>query len=62
MTTDKIKGKAKDMAGTGKEKLGRATGDEEMEAEGTVQKGEGKAQGALGTVKDKAKEIKEKVL
>ncbi len=61
MTSDKIKGKSKEVIGAGKEKLGEITGDEQLQAEGRSQKTEGKVQKAVGRVKDKAKEIKEKV-
>jgi uncharacterized protein YjbJ (UPF0337 family) len=61
MTSDKIKGKAKDVIGTGKEKLGEMTGDERLQSEGRSQKAEGKVQNVVGRIKDKAREVKEKV-
>ena len=61
MTMDKAKGKGKEIIGEGKERVGRATGDEEMEAEGGVDKVEGKAQGVVGTAKDKLDDVKRKV-
>lgn len=61
MTRDKIKGKGKDVIGTGKQKLGEMTGDETLQAEGRSQKAEGKVQTVVGRVKDKAREVKEKV-
>ncbi len=61
MTNDKIKGKGKEVIGAGKEKLGKITGDERLQAEGGSEKAEGKVQKAVGRVKDKAKEIKKKV-
>jgi uncharacterized protein YjbJ (UPF0337 family) len=54
MTTDRIKGKANDIIGTGKEKAGEATNDEELEAEG-------KAQGVVGKAKEAVEDIKDKV-
>ena len=61
MTSDKIKGKGKEVIGAGKEKLGEMTEDERLQTEGRSQKAEGKVQKTVGKIKDKAKEIKEKV-
>ncbi len=61
MAMDRIKGKANDIIGTGKEKAGRATDDPDLEAEGTEQKTEGKVQETVGKVKDKVEEIKDKI-
>ena len=61
MTSDKIKGKGKEITGAGKEKLGEVTGDEQLQAEGRTQKTDGKVQSVVGGIKDKAKEIKEKL-
>ncbi len=61
LTSDKIKGKGKEVIGAGKEKLGEMTGDERLQAEGRSQNVEGKVQKAVGRVKDKATEIKRKV-
>ena len=55
MTNDKMKGKVKETVGAGKERLGRATGNENMEAEGTVDKGEGKVQKNVGRAKETIK-------
>jgi uncharacterized protein YjbJ (UPF0337 family) len=60
MTNDKLEGKAKEIVGEGKERLGEATGDEEMEAEGTADKLEGKGQGMVGKAKDALDDIKRK--
>ena len=49
---DQIKGKANEALGGAQEHAGRATGDRDMEAGGAKRKGEGKAQGMLGKVKD----------
>jgi len=61
MTMDKAKGKGKEVIGEGKERIGRATGDEELEAEGGVDKAEGKAQGVVGKAKEKLEDVKKKV-
>lgn len=58
---DKAKGHAKEAAGTVKQKLGEATGDEELEGEGLAQRGEGKFDKLKGTVKDKVYDAKETV-
>jgi uncharacterized protein YjbJ (UPF0337 family) len=52
---DEIKGKAEQIKGAAKEQIGRATGDEELEDEGTVDRAKGQVQEAYGNVKDKAK-------
>jgi len=61
MTNDKVKGKVNETVGAGKKAIGKATGDEDMEAEGQGQELRGKGQGVVGKVKDKAQEIKDKV-
>jgi uncharacterized protein YjbJ (UPF0337 family) len=61
MTMDKVKGKGKEAVGGAKEQIGKATGNEEMEAEGSVDKAEGKAQGTVGKAKEKLDEVKRKV-
>jgi uncharacterized protein YjbJ (UPF0337 family) len=61
MTMDKAKGKGKEIVGEAKERVGKATGDEEMDAEGGVDKAEGKAQGVVGKAKDKLDDVKRKV-
>jgi uncharacterized protein YjbJ (UPF0337 family) len=55
MTNDKMKGKVKETVGAGKERVGRATGNEKMEGEGTVEKGEGKVQKNIGRAKETVK-------
>jgi uncharacterized protein YjbJ (UPF0337 family) len=59
MTMDKqrIEGGLKKTTGTIKEKAGQVTGDRDLEAEGTVEKGEGHIRSAVGKVKDAAREI-----
>lgn len=61
MTMDRAKGKGKEVLGAGKEKLGEASGDEKLRDEGAADKLEGKGQGMVGKVKEKAEEIKKKV-
>jgi uncharacterized protein YjbJ (UPF0337 family) len=52
-----IKGGLKKATGAVKEKLGQATGDRDMEAEGTADKAEGRVRGAVGHAKDAVREI-----
>jgi uncharacterized protein YjbJ (UPF0337 family) len=55
MDKDEIKGKAEQVKGAAKEHIGRATGDEELEEEGIVDRAKGEVQEGYGKVKDKAK-------
>jgi uncharacterized protein YjbJ (UPF0337 family) len=55
MDKDEIKGKAEQAKGFVKEKIGQATNDPDLEAEGTVERGAGKVREGVGQVKDKAK-------
>jgi uncharacterized protein YjbJ (UPF0337 family) len=59
MTMDKqrIEGGLKKATGTIKEKAGQVTGDRDLEAEGTVEKGEGHIRSGIGKAKDAVKEI-----
>ena len=52
MHKDQIKGAAKDIAGSAKEGVGKATGNERLEAEGAAERVEGKVQKAVGAIKD----------
>ena len=51
MHKDQIKGAAKDIAGSAKEGVGKAIGDDRMAAEGAAERVEGKAQKAVGAIK-----------
>ena len=55
MDKDEIKGKAEQLKGAAKEKIGRAIDDPDLEAEGTVDRAAGKIREGVGEVKDKAK-------
>ena len=57
MDKQRMEGGLKKATGTVKEKAGQMTGDRDLEAEGKVDKGEGKVRSAVGHVKDSAKEI-----
>ena len=52
MDKDRVKGAAKEVAGSIKEAAGKITGDRETEAKGKVEKNVGTAQNAFGKVKD----------
>jgi uncharacterized protein YjbJ (UPF0337 family) len=54
MHKDTIKGAAKDAAGSIKEAVGKATGNERLEAEGVAEKTVGKVQKGVGDLKDAA--------
>lgn len=55
MSDDKSKGTAKEIGGSIKETVGKLTGDDRLEAEGTGERVEGKTQKNIGKVKDAVK-------
>jgi len=59
-TTDKVKGIANKVAGSVKEGVGKAVGNQEMEADGAIQKAKGEVQEAKGKVKDAVKSVIDK--
>lgn len=59
-TGDKIKGMANEAAGNVKQAVGRATGNQRLEAEGAAQELKGEAQQAKGKAKDAVKKIIDK--
>ncbi|WP_342154940.1 CsbD family protein [Methylorubrum sp. SB2] len=60
-TTDKIKGLANEAAGNIKQGVGKATGNESLQAEGKAQELKGEAQKAKGDVKEGAQHVADKV-
>ena len=52
MDKDRIAGSAKVVKGSVKEAVGKALGDAKLNAEGKADKVEGKAQNAVGGIKD----------
>jgi len=52
---DQVKGVAKQVKGSVKESVGRATGNKRTEAEGAVEKTAGKVQKGFGDAKEKVK-------
>lgn len=55
-TTDKIKGVANQVGGKVKEGIGKAIGNEQMQAEGLGQQAKGKVQQKMGEAKDAVKD------
>ena len=60
MDKDRVAGSAKQIKGTIKEVVGKATGDAKLESEGKADKVEGKIQNAVGGIKDTVREIVKK--
>lgn len=60
MNDDKIKGKIDDVKGRVKRQVGEWTGDENAQAEGTMDQAKGKIQNAWGNVKDGVKDAFDK--
>ncbi len=56
---DKAENKVEDLKGQGKEGAGKATGNEQLEAEGKADQGSAKIKGAGEKVKDAAKDAKD---
>jgi uncharacterized protein YjbJ (UPF0337 family) len=56
MHKDTVKGAAKDAKGSMKKAVGKATGDERLQAEGSADKIEGKVQKGVGNLKDAARD------
>ncbi|GBU16296.1 MULTISPECIES: CsbD family protein [Methylobacterium] len=55
-TTDKLKGAANEVAGNVKQGVGKATGNEKLQAEGKAQELKGEAQRTVGETKDVIKD------
>jgi uncharacterized protein YjbJ (UPF0337 family) len=60
-TSDKIKGYANEAAGTLKQGVGKAVGNDRLRAKGAAQKMKGEAQRALGHAKGATKDAADKV-
>lgn len=56
---DKISNKTEELKGQGKENVGKATGDRDLEAEGKGDQASGKLKGAVEDVKDAGKKLKD---
>ncbi len=59
--TDKIKGLANEAAGNVKQAVGKATGNEKLQAEGFAQERKGEVQQAVGKAKDAVKNVADAV-
>jgi len=57
MDADRVKGKAKDLLGQGKETTGDLTNDRDLQAEGQGDQAEGKTQETFGKAKDKVRDV-----
>lgn len=55
-TSDKVKGYANEAAGNVKQGVGKAVGNEKLQAEGAAQELKGEAQVAVGKAKDAVKD------
>ena len=53
MSTNRIEGAAKQAAGSVKEGIGKAIGNDKMVAKGMAERAEGSAQNAVGKAQDK---------
>jgi uncharacterized protein YjbJ (UPF0337 family) len=60
MNKDQVKGRLTEAKGKVKEETGKAVGNPRLQGEGQVEKHTGKAQGAWGDAKEKAKDIIDK--
>jgi uncharacterized protein YjbJ (UPF0337 family) len=56
MDDDRVKGAARNIGGKVKEGVGKAVGDEKLRREGQVDQVKGRAENAVGGIKDKARE------
>ena len=59
--TDKVKGVANQVGGKVKEGVGKAIGNEQMQAEGMAQQVKGKTQQKIGEAKSAIKDVADKV-
>ncbi|WP_441245124.1 CsbD family protein [Kitasatospora sp. McL0602] len=60
-TSDKMQHKAQEVVGAAKEKVGDATGNDRLKAEGQGDQAESKVKQAVDETKDKAQEGVEKI-
>jgi uncharacterized protein YjbJ (UPF0337 family) len=58
---DHVKGKVEELEGDVKQRIGGATKDRSLEAEGAIDEAKGKARQAAADVKDKVKDVKDNV-
>jgi uncharacterized protein YjbJ (UPF0337 family) len=60
-TADKIKGETNDAIGNAKQGIGKAVGNDRLQAEGAGQELKGKGQKAVGDAKDAIKNVVDKI-
>jgi uncharacterized protein YjbJ (UPF0337 family) len=60
MDKDRIVGSAKEIKGSVKETIGKATGDVKLQSDGKADKVKGKVQNALGDAKDAVRDALKK--
>lgn len=58
---DKAKHKAEEVAGKAKEKIGEATGNDDLRAEGATDQGKGKTKQVGDNISDAASNVKDKL-
>ena len=58
---DRFEGTVDQAKGRAKQAVGDVSGDQETQTEGQVDEGKGNAQQTMGDLKDKAKDLKDKV-
>ena len=56
MDKDRVKGAVNDAAGRAKRQVGEWTGNTDAQVDGAMQQAKGKAQKAVGTIKDAARD------
>jgi len=56
MDKDRVEGAARNVGGKVKEGVGKAVGDEKLRREGQVDQVKGRAENAVGGIKDEARE------
>jgi uncharacterized protein YjbJ (UPF0337 family) len=61
MTSDRVENKTNEAAGIAREMVGKISGNEQMEADGRIQKSKARLQETLGKVSDKLRAVKKKV-
>ncbi len=61
MNKDQVKGRVEEAKGSVKETAGKAVGNKDLQAEGTVDKAAGKTQATYGDAKEKVKDGIDKI-
>ena len=61
MNKDQVKGRVEEAKGQVKETTGKAIGNRDLEAKGTLDKASGKAQAGYGDAKEKVKDAIDKI-